>query len=177
MNLKEIINLINDLDGFNSSEPKEWELGFLECKHQILDVLNKSTDSHKVSIPKFVADWILKCKNYATLVECLNGEYVVFGSEHADKEFISWVNDNDNDVVTAKAWIFGYEVEEDKLYKVIIDHKYLVQIFSGRTDARLVEFEELTTWSESAYKLTEATIKSIDERYWAFAVPVKADES
>ena len=67
-------------------------------------------------------------------------------------------------------------MEKEPIYEVIIDQRYLVQLFSGRTDARLVEFEELTIWSESAYKLTEETIKSIDERYWAFAVPVEEDK-
>lgn len=128
----------------------------------------------KVTVPKFVADWIEQCKAKATLADCLKGYYEIsilqtFGSE----DFQNWVVDNENDELTAKAWIFGYEVEKELLYKVIIDHKYLVQIFSGRTAARLVEFEELTMWSESAYKLTEETIKAIDERYWAFAVPVE----
>ncbi|HAP7602197.1 DUF1642 domain-containing protein, partial [Enterococcus faecium] len=31
----------------------------------------------------------------------------------------------------------------------------------------------LCTWEKSAYQLTEAEIKEIDERYWPFAVPVE----
>lgn len=132
-------------------------------------------DEHpKVTVPKFVADWIEECKRNATLADCLDGYYEISNGEVVSSEdFQNWVVDNENDVLTAKAWMFGYEVEKEQLYKVIIDHKYLVQLFSGRTAARLVEFEELTMWSESAYKLTEETIKAIDERYWAFAVPVE----
>lgn len=131
----------------------------------------------KVTVPKFVADWIKRCKEKATLADCLDGYYEISNGEGVcSEDFQNWVVDNENDELTAKAWMFGYEVEKEPLYKVIIDQRYLVQLFSGRTDARLVEFEELTIWSESAYKLTEETIKSIDERYWAFAVPVEKDK-
>lgn len=130
--------------------------------------------AQKVPVPQFVADWIEECKEKATLADCLDGYYEISNGEGVGSgDFQNWVVDNENDELTAKAWMFGYEVEKELLYKVIIDQKYLVQLFSGRTDARLVEFEELTIWSESAYKLTEETIKSIDERYWAFAVPVE----
>ncbi|OSH29089.1 hypothetical protein QH294_0388 [Enterococcus faecalis] len=79
------------------------------------------------------------------------------------------------DYETVLSLVNGYEVEKEQLYKVVIDHKYLVQLFSGRTDARLVEYEELTNWHDSAYKLTESVIKSIDERYWPFAVKVDGE--
>lgn len=80
-----------------------------------------------------------------------------------------------NKELHTRAILDGYEVEKEQLYKVVIDHKYLVQLFSGRTDARLVEYEELTNWHDSAYKLTESVIKSIDERYWDFAVKVDGE--
>lgn len=142
-----------------------------------LGLVKKLDEQPKVTVPKFVADWIKQCKEKATLADCLDGYYEISNGEGVGSEdFQNWVVDNENDELTAKAWIFGYEVEKELLYKVIIDHKYLVQLFSGRTAARLVEFEELTMWSESAYKLTEETIKSIDERYWAFAVQVEEDK-
>ncbi|HCT8937317.1 TPA: DUF1642 domain-containing protein [Enterococcus faecalis] len=80
-----------------------------------------------------------------------------------------------NKELHTRAILDGYEVEKEQLYKVVIDHKYLVQLFSGRTDARLVEYEELTNWHDSAYKLTESVIKAIDERYWPFAVEVDGE--
>ncbi|WP_270273210.1 DUF1642 domain-containing protein [Enterococcus gallinarum] len=141
---------------------------------QVINWVEQLDEKQKVTVPKFVATWINQCKEKATLADCLDGYYEISNGEVVSSEdFQNWVVDNENDELTAKAWIFGYEVEKELLYKVIIDHKYLVQLFSGRTDARLVEFEELTMWSESAYKLTEETIKAIDERYWAFAVPVE----
>lgn len=86
-----------------------------------------------------------------------------------------WLLHPENKVKLLNAIDNGYEVEKEQLYKVVIDHKYLVQLFSGRTDARLVEYEELTNWHDSAYKLTESVIKSIDERYWPFALKVDGE--
>ncbi|RXV42040.1 hypothetical protein CYQ27_15140, partial [Enterococcus faecalis] len=90
-------------------------------------------------------------------------------------DFQDWLVDTTNYPIETliRMKLFGYKVEKEQLYKVVIDHKYLVQLFSGRTDARLVEYEELTNWHDSAYKLTESVIKSIDERYWPFAVKVE----
>ena len=67
----------------------------------------------------------------------------------------------------------------EQRYTVVIADRYLVQLFIGRTDYRFVEFDELCAWKPSAFQLTEAEIKAIDERFWAFAVPaqeVKQDE-
>lgn len=133
----------------------------------------------KVVVKKFVAEWFEEHKN--SLNDSLWDLTIQTNenSQNKDKKltaFEKWFIDFEYSYEYLIRMKNGYEVEEDKLYKVIIDHKYLVQIFSGRTDARLVEFEELTIWSESAYKLTEETIKAIDERYWAFAVPVEEDK-
>lgn len=158
-----------------------WDPQILDAKAlvymQVINWVEQLDEQPKVTVPKFVADWIKQCKEKATLADCLNGYYQISNGQVIESEdFQNWVVDNENDELTAKAWMFGYEVEKEPIYEVIIDQRYLVQLFSGRTDARLVEFEELTIWSESAYKLTEETIKSIDERYWAFAVPVEEDK-
>ena len=156
---------------------KEYDRGRRNAYAEVETWIENLDKVQKVTVPRFVADWINQCKEKTTLVDCLKGYYEISDGEGVGSgDFQNWVADNENDELTAKAWMFGYEVEKEKLYKVVIDHKYLIQPFSGRTDARLVEFEELTIWSESAYKLTEATIKSIDERYWAFAVPVEEDK-
>ncbi|PCD91547.1 DUF1642 domain-containing protein [Enterococcus gallinarum] len=173
MNKQELIDNIEKLPYLGLNYNSQENVLFQQRK-KILEVIKQLDVQAKETVPKFVADWIKQCKENAALADCLNGYYQISNGQVIESEdFQNWVVDNENDELTAKAWIFGYEVEKELLYKVIIDHKYLVQLFSGRTDARLVEFEELTMWSESAYKLTEETIKAIDERYWAFAVPVE----
>lgn len=68
----------------------------------------------------------------------------------------------------------GFEkVEEEPKYEVVINGKWLVNMFSNRIAIRFVEKNELVNWGANAYKLTEIEIKEIDERYWPFAVPVE----
>lgn len=68
-----------------------------------------------------------------------------------------------------------YEADDitGQRYTVVIGGRYLTKLFIGRADFRFVEFGELSAWKTKAYQLTEAEIKEIDERYWAFAVPVQ----
>lgn len=128
-------------------------------------------EPEKVVVPKFVAEWIEYAKKKGdSLIDSFN-PWDLYGAEYIDAT--RWIDNNQE--TFALAWVNGYEVEKEQLYKVVIDHKYLVQLFSGRTDARLVEYEELTNWHDSAYKLTESVIKSIDERYWPFAVKVDGE--
>lgn len=68
----------------------------------------------------------------------------------------------------------GFEkVEEEPKYEVVINGKWLVNMFSNRIAIRFVEKNELVNWGANAYKLTELEIKEIDERYWPSAVPVE----
>lgn len=67
----------------------------------------------KVPVPKFVANWIKQCKENAALADCLNGYYQISNGQVIESEdFQNWVADNENDELTAKAWMFGYEVEK-----------------------------------------------------------------
>ena len=44
------------------------------------------------------------------------------------KEVSDWLDTFENHELFAHAWLDGYEVEKEQLYKVVIDHKYLVQL-------------------------------------------------
>lgn len=187
MNKQELIEMVKNAEaaaqtGINlilryKDEDSDYQRGQRNAYRDVATWIEEFDEQPKVTVPQFVTGWIEHCKDNATLADCLKGYYEISDGEVVRSEdFQNWVVVNENDELTAKAWMFGYEVEKEPLYKVIIDQRYLVQLFSGRTDARLVEFKELTIWPESAYKLTEETIKSIDERYWAFAMPVEEDK-
>ncbi|MGQ5519095.1 DUF1642 domain-containing protein [Enterococcus gallinarum] len=135
-----------------------------------LNLVKKLDEQPKVTVPKFVADWIEECKRNATLTDCLKGNYeVLIGRKLASEDFSDWVAVNANDELTAKAWIFGYEVEKEPLYEVQLPGTawgtFLVKADDG----------DLLVWQNSmkGTPFTESEIKSIDERYWAFAVPVE----
>ena len=161
--------------------------GYGVARKEILDDLKQLDEPKKVIFSheeEFVADWLDGLKGRISDKKLSFGAaFMVFVGQQLEclyyNEYTLITDDveglllhPENKVKLLNAIYNGYEVEKDQLYKVVIDHKYLVQLFSGRTDARLVEYEELTNWHDSAYKLTESVIKSIDERYWPFAVKV-----
>lgn len=132
--------------------------------------IKKLDEQPKVTVPQFVADWINQCKEKATLADCLNGYYQISNGEVVGStDFQNWVVDNENDELAAKAWIFGYEVEKEPLYQIELPGTSWGAYLTKADNGDLVIFQNTT--SGSAF--TETEIKSIDERYWAFAVPTE----
>lgn len=79
---------------------------------KVRELIEQLDEKQKVTVPKFVAIWIKQCQEKATLADCLDGYYEISNGEVVSSEdFQSWVADNENDELTAKAWMFGYEVE------------------------------------------------------------------
>lgn len=85
-----------------------------------IEELIKSLDEpEKITIPQFVADWIEKCKNSLifSLKSAMNINTIMHYSEDYHK-LIDWIKVNSNQETFCHAWIFGYEVEEEKRYLV-----------------------------------------------------------
>ena len=157
--------------------------GNYEGLEYALNLIQQLDEPQKLILPKCAEQWIeghcapSDVVNLFIEVTCATDSDGFIDSKWRwSTDFYEWLaNDADTLYILCDALRYGYEVEKEQLYKVVIDHKYLVQLFSGRTDARLVEYEELTNWHDSAYKLTESVIKSIDERYWPFALKVDGE--
>ena len=111
----------------------------------------------KVVIPKFVADWIEECKN---------DDFHLFGAMEGislnQKKLDYWFREDDNMELFARAWLDGYEVEEEKRYYVRFkgmesgDFNYL----------NFIKFQH--AWVLSSIKLdkkfrTEHTKKELEE--------------
>ncbi|HFD0848860.1 TPA: DUF1642 domain-containing protein [Enterococcus hirae] len=141
---------------------------------EILEDLKQLDEPQKPVVPKFVADWIELCKEKADLISCLSGSYEYGVNQYKRiTEDEDWLFEADHQELVARAWLFGYEVKNEPLYEVIIGNLFLVKKFTDRNDISFVNKVELCWWEKSAYQLTEPEIKAIDERYWAFAVPVE----
>ncbi|EMW5778710.1 DUF1642 domain-containing protein [Enterococcus faecalis] len=166
MNNQELIEELECIEV--STDSLDYLKGADYANERAISLAKQLDEPKKVVVPQIVADWIKYAKQQGYgFMQSYDPKYTSYPiNDNLDK----WIDDNEE--TFAHAWLVGYKVEKEQLYKVVIDHKYLVQLFSGRTDARLVEYEELTNWHDSAYKLTESVIKSIDERYWPFAVKV-----
>ena len=93
-----------------------------------------------------------------------------------------WVFEDENSQATfALAFITRkYQVENPQLF--YIDLPKVFGLSDSTSDSTFVSkaesgiISEFTKGKDYALKLTEQQIKSIDERYWQFAVPVEDGE-
>ena len=137
-----------------------------------LELIKQLDEPQKPFVPKFVADYIEEYRGGgATLYEMMDS---------SEDEVYTWLfgnprikTENERQLLFAQAYAVGYEVEKEPLYEVIIGNLFLVKKFNNRNDSCFVNKFELCWWEKSAYQLTEPEIKAINERFWAFAVPVE----
>ena len=83
-------------------------------KNNIID------EPEKIKIPQCVADWIEVCKEHLTtsLYTAMNPNFMKENNQSFD--FILWIKKTSNQALFARAWLDGYEVEEEKRYRVKI---------------------------------------------------------
>lgn len=126
----------------------------------ILDIKElEEPEQEKVVIPQFVANEI---ERYDNMLDMLSGEYFNSSFEEIDDDsLLIWIDENQE--TFARAWLDGYSVEEEKLYKIKLSkYDYLVQDEDGTIftmDTNLHEYKDT---------FTEQEIKAIDERFWTF---------
>ena len=107
MNKKELIDYCNAL--------KENKSQIINCidVNGIIKRIEQLDEPEKVKVPQFVANWIEECKN---------DDFHLFGAMEAissnQKKLDYWFREDDNMELFARAWLDGYEVEEEKRYLV-----------------------------------------------------------
>ena len=139
-------------------EAVEYVVGIVSGKtilKSVLKDLKQLDEPQKVKVPRFVADWIsfakingLKFKNtYGFYEEIAPSDdvyrvmYYIFKESIADKGTRRWAADNVD--TFARAWLDGYEVEEERRYyvKITATEQYLVRVedenFLGFLQSRL----------------------------------------
>lgn len=198
MNKQELIEMVKNAEvaaqtGINlirryKDEDSDYQRGQRNAYRDVATWIEEFDEQPKVTVPKFVATWIKQCKEKAALADCLAGYYEISNGEVVSSEdFQNWVVDNENDELTAKAWIFGYEVEKEQLYQVkiptvtwdecsselVTEYAYLIWDITSDEFKLSASNKDYKSWRAS---LTESEVKAIDERYWAFAVPVEEDK-
>ncbi|EIX6894237.1 DUF1642 domain-containing protein, partial [Listeria monocytogenes] len=130
-------------------------------------------------VPKFVADAIgtFKEKEYDLAVAI---DYETYTDEcvkelSLDKTMCGWLWETSNQELFARAWLDGYEVEQEPLYYI-----KAIDSYSGYVNLNLKTgtYTMSTNGEFDGYKtkFTESEIKNIDTRYWDFAVPVEEVE-
>ncbi len=154
---------------------------------EILEDLKQLDEPKKLIVKPIVAGWIekstdpfTKAEKIAYLIKSKDGDSYYFCdwfvrdgilTQEQGEELLAWATRQSYE--TLLSLYNGYEVEKEPLYEVIIGDLYLIKKFNNRNDFCFDTSCSLCAWEKSAYQLTEAEIKAIDERYWPFAVPVE----
>ena len=92
-----------------------YEQGKLEgawVGNQLKDADKIRQELNKPVIPQFVAVWIEECK--------AKGKNLLRALLYTPEKVNSWVDDPDNQEIFALAWMFGYTVENEKRYTVVM---------------------------------------------------------
>lgn len=139
-------------------------------KKSVLNIINQINEPKKQVIPKFVAEWIERVKkSHPDLGWCLAG--LPYEDDVSD-----WMRENPNEFFSA--WLYGYDIEQEKLYTVKILGCTLFKMTSdNHVRYKLIGENETPSESKfSSYKfevdLTESEIKQDFEWAWQFAKEV-----
>lgn len=140
---------------------------------------NQVSKVELVKVPKFVADAIgtFKEKEYDLAVAI---DYETYTDEcvkelSLDKTMCGWLWETSNQELFARAWMDGYEVEQEPLYYIkVIDSDFGYINLNLQTGG----YTTSTNGESGGFKtkFTEQEIKELDERYWQFKVPVEEVE-
>jgi|AKZA01.1.fsa_nt_gi Protein of unknown function (DUF1642). len=137
--------------------------------------LNQLDEQPKVTVPQFLDKYIQENKGECAS-DIFSEEWLHDSADKLDDEVDKWLYDNDeteNDrryLIAVQAFVTGeYEVEKEPLYQIELPGTSWGAYLTKADNGDLVIFQNTTSGST----FTESEIKAIDERYWAFAVPVE----
>ena len=118
MTTQELIERIEGLKNIFGNKTKYVE------KDTVIKLISELDKPEKVKIPQFVADWIEYFKKCSGTLYGSTAPYSYYGRAITDDfegdvtEVLRWIRDNSE--VYARAWLFGYEVEKEPKYTVMV---------------------------------------------------------
>lgn len=156
-----------------------YEAGFEEAKGNALCNSCFLNEPEKPVVPKFVADMIAERKNQKYgIVETIQNLNVFNNPfNYIIENQFKWVIENQEDFV--KAWLYGYEIEKEKLYTVEIPNpnsKGTNKIYLCKDDTTGKVYLCKGNFNPSKnrnLRLTESEIKEDFEWAWQFAKEVE----
>lgn len=163
-----------------------------------ITLMKKIDESQKPVIPQLVAGWLekstdpfTKAEKIAYLIKSKDGDSYYFCdwfvrdgivTQEQGEELLAWATRQSYE--TLLSLYNGYEVEKEPLYYVPLPYevwdeeaaelkKEFLYLAYDLTSDETRFFPTKESRRGFSTKLNEITIKSADERYWAFAVPVE----
>ena len=117
MNKQELIKKYKEL--WNEHSPFHEPVPYTSMVELFLKELKQLDEPQPVKVPQFVADWIEVCKEHLTtsLYTAMNPNFMKENNQSFD--LILWIKKTSNQDLFARAWLDGYEVEEEERYTVV----------------------------------------------------------
>ncbi|EPB2977279.1 DUF1642 domain-containing protein [Enterococcus faecalis] len=162
MNKQELIDILENLEC--STESLSYDNGYEQGVYDSLSHVILLDEPKKVVVPKFVADFIEDGNHYDKIAFLVHQKFLGVNSLMRECNVKDWLMSVDYETVLSL--VNGYEVETEQLYYV-----KLPEIGYMRFGKKYF----YSTDKEDAKRYTENQIKSIDERYWPFAVKVDGE--
>ncbi len=81
-----------------------------------IDIINQLDELEKPILPQFVADWLEVCKENLALSLAGSMNPHILRTNNQSEKTIHWLAENQE--TFAKAWIYGYEIEKEKFYRM-----------------------------------------------------------
>lgn len=170
MNKQEVISKLksaipkNNIDDYQRGEAAGLNFALL--------LLAELDEPEKPVVPQFVADWIEWCKK--NNITFLGADTAICNNKNIRSlDASGWAMKNQE--TYAKAWLYGYEIEKEKLYTVEIPicnsplgyHYVLRKTTSGKI---IIDSFFTNNWGNYDYcQLTEEEIKKDHDWAWKYA--------
>ena len=157
MNVKELIEKYKSYEG-------KWNAKTGELARQIfIEDLKQLDEPRKVKVKQFVADWIERSKQEKrNLRNALN---------NGGEKMRLWFLDQENYDLFARAWLDGYEVEEEKRY--LVKMKGIDTNFNSLNRHRNENYWIFSSKDKNTLYQTHHTRKELEEANfgWVFDCP------
>lgn len=174
--------LIKELENCKTMGSHIGEVGVNSGLNTAISLAKQLDEPKKAIVPKFVADFIEDGNNYDKIAFLVHQKYLGINSLMRECPVKNWLMSVDYETVLSL--VNSYEVEKEPLYYVKMPltewnddtseletkYVYLTEDITSEEIRLQASNAEHGDWK---VKLTEDRVKSIDERYWPFAV--KAD--
>ncbi|MGT2866647.1 DUF1642 domain-containing protein [Streptococcus fryi] len=142
----------------------------------VMQIVNQIDELVKVTIPKFVAEWIEKTKRTYNLYGAMGH----IKDNSAPFEIMKWFSTNPTltGEIFARAWLDGYEIEQEQLYTVEIPNpnntsRNVLALQKLFTDIEICRVNAKTYKTDKHCQFTEAEIKQDFDWAWKWAKPVE----
>ncbi len=174
--MKEAIEKIKNIDTLSINDMITNQKVDMVIKNQVLDIISQIDEPQKVVVPAFIDSFI----GYAKA----EGMSLFSAMDNAQNKESEWIITHEE--TFARAWLDGYEIEQEKLYTVEIPNHngsgyskiYLAKNKDGKVELFIwscytsIDFSDNWKQEENA-RLTEAEIKQDFEWAWKWAKGVE----